>query len=68
MKETQTRNIIRHMLTIGPITGLDALRLYGCFRLPARIAEIKKMGLIIYKRMVSVNGKRIAQYSAVQDD
>jgi hypothetical protein len=54
------------MLTVGPITGLEALRLYGCFRLPARIAEIKKAGLIVHKRTININGKRIAEYRVVE--
>ena len=66
MKETQFKNVLRHMLTVGPITGLEALRLYGCFRLPARIAEIKKAGLIVHKRTININGKRIAEYRVVE--
>ena len=66
MKETQKYKILHHMFTIGAITGLDALRLYGCFRLPARIADIKRAGLIVYKRTLNINGKRIAEYRVVE--
>jgi hypothetical protein len=44
------------------ITGLDALHRFGCFRLPARIADIKKLGHDVKREMIEVNGKRVARY------
>lgn len=47
----------------GGITALDALREAGCFRLAARIADLRAAGYPIESRMVTVNGKRIARYT-----
>lgn len=68
MKETQTKAIIRHMMTIGPITSLIAVREYGCLRLAARIDDIKKMGLIVYSRRTTSNGKNYSEYALVENE
>ena len=39
---SQTARILSHMLEGRPITAIDALELYGCFRLSARIKDIEK--------------------------
>lgn len=44
------------------LTSLEALRLGGGFRLPARIAELKADGYPIEKRMVRVDGTYVARY------
>lgn len=41
---SQTRAILAYMKAGNGITPMDALNLCGCFRLSARIAEIKKLG------------------------
>jgi len=41
---------------------LDALNKFGCFRLGARIWELKKEGIDIISRMVEKDGKRFAEY------
>lgn len=67
--ETHTRptqaSVILSLLSQGiPLTPLDALKTIGCFRLGARIWELRKMGHDIKKRMVKTSeGKRIAEYS-----
>jgi hypothetical protein len=55
--------IKNHLLTHCSITPLEALDKYGCFRLAARIAELKADGVNIVKVMVDENGKRYAKYS-----
>ena len=59
---TQNSTIL-DMLRDGPITALDALREAGCFRLAARISDLRAMGYDIESEMVEVNGKRIARYT-----
>ena len=59
---SQTAQIIAHMKAGHGITGLDALHRFGCFRLPARIADIKKLGHDVKREMIEVNGKRVARY------
>ena len=45
------------------INGLDALKLYGCFRLPARILELKEEKHNIDANLITLkNGKKIAEY------
>ena len=45
-----------------PITALQALDLFGCFRLAARISELREKGHDIDSKMVERGGKRVAQY------
>ena len=45
------------------ITPIDALKLFGCFRLGARAFDLREMGYNIETKMVSINGKHFASYS-----
>lgn len=58
---TQAQAILDHLLTGRPLTALDALNDYGCFRLAARIHELRKEHQI-EEVMVERNGKRYASY------
>jgi hypothetical protein len=56
--------MILEALTHAPITPLRALEQYGCFRLAARIAELREMGHDIETKKIKLdNGKVIAQYA-----
>jgi hypothetical protein len=45
------------------LTQLEALTQFGCFRLAARIADLRDKGLNICTDMVTLeNGKRVARY------
>ena len=45
------------------ITQLEALNQFGCFRLAARIADLRDKGLNVVTDMVTLdNGKRVARY------
>jgi hypothetical protein len=59
---TQTEQIRQHLVTGESITPLDALQSYGCFRLAARIDELRKAGLDIETVKESRNGKSYARY------
>lgn len=62
---TQLENI-RQALEGGlKLTPLDALRMFGCMRLAARIQDLKDSGYSITKEMVYVKKgeKRVARYS-----
>lgn len=50
----QNEAILGHMLEGKSITALDALNSYGCFRLSARIYDLKKDGYPIKDRYVEV--------------
>lgn len=62
---TQCDDILHHLKTIGPLTPLDALNLYGCFRLTSRIYDLKCAGHVIHKEMVVRGEKSYAQYSYI---
>jgi hypothetical protein len=62
MKERQTDKILRHMLLHGSITPIDALQSYGCMRLAARIADLRKDGVLITAELekgVNRDGEKI---------
>jgi len=60
--DSQTALIKGWLLNGYSITQLDALNMFGCFRLSARIANLREEGLDILTEMVNVNDKRIAKY------
>lgn len=63
MKPTQCDLILRHMKSGSTITPLEALNLYGCMRLAARINDLKQQGYEIRSDVYERNGKRFAGYS-----
>lgn len=61
--QSQASKILDHMLRGHRITGMDALNLFGCWRLPARIADIKKRGFPIQSEFISTpSGKQVKAY------
>lgn len=63
-KESQTTQILNHILTAGSITSLEAIKFYNCLRLGARIFDLKDQGYNIKTQMVVTKSKkRIARYS-----
>ena len=65
MKSTDSQNaLIKGWLLNGhSLTQLEALNQFGCFRLAARIADIRDEGFHILTDMVTLeNGKRVARY------
>ena len=65
MEATDSQNaLIKGWLLNGyTITQLEALNQVGCFRLAARIADLRDKGLNVVTDMVTLdNGKRVARY------
>ncbi len=58
---SQTEKILSH-LKRRPLTPLQALEHYGCFRLAARISDLRNKGHRITTEIIERNGKRIARY------
>ena len=58
---SQCDRILSH-LKRKPITPLEALGLYGCFRLAARINDLRGKGHKIKTEYVQKNDKRFAVY------
>ncbi|MGJ7024981.1 helix-turn-helix domain-containing protein [Petrimonas sulfuriphila] len=63
--ESQTIQIKEHLLSGKSITPIEALNRYGCFRLGARIFDLKRDGLNIKTEMVERGGKRFAEYRLI---
>lgn len=64
---TQRERILEHLRRGDSITPVEALDLYGCFRLSGRIIELRQEGYLIHTEMVkdARTGKRYARYSMV---
>lgn len=66
--ESQNVAIAKYLEEGGRLTPLDALHLFGCFRLAARIGELRKAGMEIHTARIQVvneAGRRVfvGQYS-----
>jgi hypothetical protein len=48
------------------LTTLEALNMFGCFRLAARISNLREEGMDIETEIVEINDKRVARYSLKQ--
>lgn len=59
---TQSEAILEHLKSGKSLTPIDALNLFGCFRLGARILDLKKEGHNIVTEIVHENGKHFARY------
>lgn len=57
----QAMQILEH-LKRAPITAIEALGLYSCFRLAARIHDLRAAGHKIETREIRNGDKRYAQY------
>ena len=62
---TQTEMIRAHLESGREITPSDALQQYGCFRLAARINDLRKAGLPIETITEQRDGKAWAKYRLV---
>jgi hypothetical protein len=60
---TQTQQILEHLQLGKTITPIEALNLYGSFRLGARILEIRKQGYNVITNIKSQGKKHFAEYS-----
>jgi hypothetical protein len=64
--KSQNKEIKNWLETGNSITPIEALNLFGCFRLGARIHDLKnKFGLDIKTEIVEQNKKRFAKYSLI---
>ena len=65
--KSQSYQIREYLLQGNTITAMEALRLFGCFRLSGRIYDLRKEGLNISTTIIKINGKRVAEYSIVNE-
>lgn len=66
--KSQKQAIMEYLLDGHSITPLEALEMFGCFRLGARIADLRKLGMNIQNDNPRdpVTGKRYAKYRLCQ--
>jgi hypothetical protein len=63
MKPDSQNALIKGWLLNGySITPMEALNMFGCFRLSARIANLRDEGMLVVTDMVIINHKRVARY------
>ena len=61
---SQNKQIADYLNKGKKLTPIDALNKFGCFRLAARIADLRNEGMNIVKNTIKLeNKKQIAQYS-----
>lgn len=61
--ESQNRAILAYMRSGKRITQLAATDLFGCMRLPSRIHDLKKAGVVIKDQFIKLaNNKRVKEY------
>lgn len=62
--ESQCTKILAYLQTGKSITGMEALKKFDCFRLGARIYDLKDRGYAIESELIQLpNGKRVARYT-----
>ncbi len=71
MKRTQKEQILEWLSKGGKLTSLDALDLFGCNRLAARISELRQEDCDIKVEYIGITNRygestRIAEYSYPQ--
>ena len=66
MKKSQMMMILNDLLDGKEITPIDALNNYGCFRLGARIYNLRELGYDI-KTKTPESGKKYAIYYMTQE-
>ena len=61
---SQNKQIADYLNKGKKLTPIDALNKFGCFRLAARIADLRNEGMNIVTNTIKLeNKKQIAQYS-----
>lgn len=61
-KDSQEKKILSHLKSGKSLTPLEALEKFGCFRLSARIMDLRRKDYHIDTVMVTKGEKRFAKY------
>ena len=59
---TQTQRILIYLKTGKTLTPLEALKKFGCFRLAARISDLRSQGHTIWTNYITKDNKTFAAY------
>lgn len=60
--KSQNEKILKYLQSGKTITPIGALSMFNCFRLAARISDLRKDGHTIYTNTINKNGKIFAGY------
>ena len=60
--KTQTEKILNYLKSGKSLTPITALNKFGCFRLAARISDLRKDGHTIFTETINKAGKSFASY------
>ena len=67
-KGTQCDAVLRHIQDFGSVTALQAMALFGCYRLAARIKDLRDMGYPILTHMDEHVKGTHARYTLKKDE
>lgn len=67
-KGSQVDAILMYLKQGNEITPIEALSKFGCFRLGARIWDLRDRGFDIRSRMVCKNNKRFSSYYLAENE
>ena len=62
MKKAQNDRIRMYLETGKSLTPMDALVRFNCFRLAARIKDLRDEGVAIHSELVHKDGKKYSRY------
>ena len=63
-RQSQADLILQHLESGATITAIEALSKFSCFRLAARIADLRRRGHnIASENKTTSSGKKVAEYS-----
>lgn len=65
---SQTQQILDYLLTGNAITPIEALNLFGCFRLSARCFDIREIGIDVKTKTINTGKKSYASYYLEQKE
>jgi hypothetical protein len=60
--KSQNQEVLSHLKDRGSLTQMEAARLYQCWRLGARIKDLRNAGWNILTEMIHAGHKRYARY------
>lgn len=59
---SQEDAILKYLEAGYSLTPIEALQLFGCFRLGARVWDLRRAGVDVRSRTIKDNGKHFSQY------
>lgn len=63
--KSQNEKILQYLKRGGKITPISALNMFGCFRLAARISDLRRDGHVISTENLTKDGKTYASYKYI---